>query len=81
MCCLKNDPYVSFDYNNVEFKTRTSLDRGNNPIWNQMFEFYVKDLKDEIVFKVWDADMFGSEAIGFTGVKLSALCVNEGGEL
>ena len=46
-----------------------------------MFEFYVKDLKDEIVFKVWDADMFGSEAIGFTGVKLSALCVNEGGEL
>lgn len=39
------------------------------------------DLRDEIVFKVWDKNLLYDAPIGFASVKLSSLCCNKGGKL
>jgi hypothetical protein len=40
----------------------------------------VSDLKDEIIFKVWDEDLFIHDAIGLCNVKINSLCINGGGQ-
>ena len=46
------------------------------------FELFVHDLKDEIIFKVFDKEPFliPEAAIGYSCTKFSALCINGGGE-
>ena len=43
-----------------------------------MFDLHVRDLADEIVFKIWDKHMFYSTPIGLFNIKVSALCINRG---
>lgn len=74
------DPYVTFSYQDQQYKTLAAEDRGKFPIWNQIYELNIISLEDEIIFKVMDKDLFYDDAIGFCSVKLSALCINGGGE-
>ena len=75
------DPYVKFRINDQEFTTETADEAGKTPIWNQNFEFHVNDMKDEIVFKVFDKDIWPlpDDAVGWAAVKMSSLCINGGG--
>mmetsp|Transcript_24686 Transcript_24686/g.38410 ORF Transcript_24686/g.38410 Transcript_24686/m.38410 type:complete len:142 (+) Transcript_24686:183-608(+) len=75
------DPFVTFEYNDLTYKTRTAEEKGTSPQWNQVFEFYISDLKDEIVMKLWDKDVFYNDPIGIVCIKMSALCINGGGEV
>lgn len=43
-----------------------------------MFDLHVRDLGDEIVFKIWEKHMFYSTPIGLFNIKVSALCINRG---
>jgi hypothetical protein len=74
------DPYVKFRINDQEFTTETADEAGKTPIWNQNFEFHVNDMKDEIVFKVFDKDIWPlpDDAVGWAAVKMSSLCINGG---
>jgi len=69
---------VTFDYNGLELKTRQYPVKTQTPQWNQMFDLHVRDLADEIVFKIWDKHMFYSTPIGLFNIKVSALCINRG---
>ena len=46
----------------------------------QTFEFYVDDLKDELLLKFVDDEMSGERAIGLCNIKFSSLCINGGEE-
>jgi len=56
------------------------MERGKCPVWTQVFEFYVENLKDEIVFKIWDKDLFFHDPIGIVCAKISSLAINGGTE-
>ena len=61
----KMDPYVKFKYDKIEHKTRVKDEAGKHPRWNQTFDIYVKDSKNErIKFEVMDKDMMTSSHVG-----------------
>ena len=70
--------FVHFDYRGTCCKTVTST--GTEPIWAQVFDIYVDDLRDELLFKFVDDEMSGERAIGLCNVKFSSLCINGGEE-
>ena len=75
--------WIEFKYRGRTFNTAKKGDgsSGQGPCWNQIFEIYVDNMKDEIVFKLWDDDLFVQNNIGFIVAKVSSLCLNGGGEL
>ena len=54
---------------------------GQSPYWNQLFDFYVQSMSDEIIFKLWDDDFFVENNIGYAITKVSSFCINGGGEV
>ena len=52
-------------------------------MWAAMYEFYVTDLSDEIVFKLYEYQRFydafnANNAIGMCNVKIRGMCINKG---
>jgi len=57
----KSDPYVLIKYGNQKEKTKNS--KGENPNWNQSFNFQVQPNTD-MVIDVMDDDVFKDDIMG-----------------
>ncbi len=84
----KMDPYVTVVYNTVSqpnkktVKTKVHKSGGQTPQWNEKFEFLVESMDDNIIFTVFDKDMFFDDLVGNVIMKVGALVsksVNAGG--
>jgi len=72
----KMDPYTTLQVREVIQRTRTLDGAGKTPKWDQIFDFHVKYIGDDITLKVLDEDVRSSDLVGETTLKLSSLCVN-----
>lgn len=74
------DPFVAvyvhgpFEQDENQAKTKTVVDNGFNPVWNQVFTFDIRypDLT-YITFHVNDEDVLSSEFIAFTSLPVSCM--------
>lgn len=51
---------------------------GQTPVWNETFEFDVKNTADDLVIEVLDDDVGSDEKVGETTIKLSSFCIGTG---
>ena len=50
------DPFVTLQYGKDIQKTATHNSGGKTPVWNQTFDYEVKNLSDELTMTVWDEE-------------------------
>lgn len=50
-------PFVTIEYQGMEFKTLTIKNGGKHPVWNQTFEIHLFSLNDEVKITCYDEDM------------------------
>lgn len=74
----KMDPFCVIDYRQARNKTVTKHDAGKTPVWNQTFEYDIKYIGDDMVFKVFDEDLTENDPVGAFNTKVSALAVPGG---
>lgn len=60
----KMDPYCKVKYMGKKYKTQTKDEAGKKPVWRYKMELYVKDMNEEIEFKVMDQDNLTSDFVG-----------------
>ncbi|KAG2449211.1 hypothetical protein HYH02_005958 [Chlamydomonas schloesseri] len=66
----KQDPYAVLKVGSQQFRTRTAVDGGKNPVWNETFRFNVINENDvELIIK--DSDVSADDYIGTARVSLA----------
>ena len=71
---LSMNPFVTIEYQGMEFKTKAAKSGGKNPLWDQVFEIQLYSLEDEIKISCFDEDLISNDYIGERTIKLKALC-------
>ncbi|KAL1921965.1 uncharacterized protein VTP21DRAFT_10607 [Calcarisporiella thermophila] len=77
----KQDPYtkLGFDVTGKELaKTQTHRAGGQNPQWNQNFNFNVYPQNSELFVEVWDEEAALDDLIGFCAIPLDQVYRNNG---
>ena len=67
-------PFVTIEYQGMEFKTLTIKSGGKHPVWNQMFEIHLFSLNDEVKITCYDEDMIKNDLVGERTIKVKSLC-------
>jgi Ca2+-dependent lipid-binding protein len=60
----KMDPFVTIEYQGMEFKTKTIRNGGMRPQWNETFEIDVFSLSDDIKISIIDEDVIVNDLVG-----------------
>jgi len=60
----KMDPFVTIEYQGMEFKTKTIRNGGMRPQWNETFEIDVYSLSDDIKISIIDEDVIVNDLVG-----------------
>ena len=60
----KMDPFVTIEYQGMEFKTKTIRNGGMRPQWNESFEIDVYSLSDDIKISIIDEDVIVNDLVG-----------------
>lgn len=68
------NPFVTIEYQGMEFKTKAAKSGGKTPLWDQVFEIQLYSLEDEIKIKCFDEDLISNDYIGERTIKVKALC-------
>ncbi|KAG0370539.1 hypothetical protein BGX24_002008 [Mortierella sp. AD032] len=71
----KSDPFVEM-WLEKDYKQRSKDAKGQNPVYNQTFCFYVRAGQDKLYAKVVDKDTLNNDKIGDTSIPLSGVFVN-----
>ncbi len=58
------DPFVTIEYQGMEFKTKTIGNGGKRPQWNETFEIDVFSLSDDIKISIIDENLFKNDLVG-----------------
>lgn len=58
------DPYVIMEYGSNKFRTQTKDDAGKNPVWDETFELFIKNVNDEMSIKIMDEDVMVDDTVG-----------------
>lgn len=66
----KQDPYCVVECGAQKIRSRTHVDGGRNPVWNETMKFQIVN-DNEIVVTIWDADVGGDDLIGTARVPLA----------
>jgi len=74
----KMDPFCVVDYRQARNRTVTKQNAGKTPVWNQTFQYDIKYIGDDMVFKVFDEDVTENDAVGAFQTKVSALAIPGG---
>jgi Ca2+-dependent lipid-binding protein len=73
------DPFVILTVGTQKFKTKTLGEAGKNPVWsNEVFDFDVKNIKDELHMQVFDEDPSSNDLVGESKIILSSLAIKVG---
>ena len=72
------DPYAIISMREQKYKTKVIDGGGKNPKWDQLCEFDVKYIGDDMQLSVFDEDLTSSDLVGNCTIKASAMCVNKG---
>ena len=67
-------PFVTFEYQGMEFKTKTDKTGGQHPFWNEEFEIQLLDLTDELKISCFDEDFLSNDLIGEKTFLVKSLC-------
>ena len=70
----KMDPFCVVSYKNHRFKTKVHSNSGKTPVWNETFSFNIKNISDDMSFKVFDEDMMENEPVGASVIKCAIFC-------
>ncbi len=60
----KMDPFVTIEYQGMEFNTKTIRNGGMRPQWNEAFEIDVFSLSDDIKISIIDEDVIVNDLVG-----------------
>jgi Ca2+-dependent lipid-binding protein len=61
----KMDPYCVINMRMQRFRTKTAMDEGKNPTWdNEKFDLDVKYIGDDMHLEVFDEDPCDSDLVG-----------------
>jgi Ca2+-dependent lipid-binding protein len=60
----KMDPYCKIKFMGKKYRTPTKNEAGKKPVWKFKMELYIKDMNEEISFKVMDDDTFKDDIVG-----------------
>lgn len=71
------DPFVELKYRDLKLKTDEHTNSGKRPKWNKMFDLQVKSISDNLIFEVYDVNVFENQLIGAGIAKGKALCVDK----
>jgi Ca2+-dependent lipid-binding protein len=66
----KMDPYCKIEYAGKKYKTHTKDEAGMTPKWKFKMDLYVKDINDDISFKVMDEDTLVDDKVGSVKCKI-----------
>ena len=69
----KQDPFITFDYRGMTYKTEVKRGEGKNPVWNQTFTLENVSPDDSIIVKCVDEDQFSNDVIGQCELKMQKL--------
>jgi Ca2+-dependent lipid-binding protein len=69
-------PYCTLTHKGKKLKTKVQANAGKLPKFGEEFQFEIDDGGEEIFVRVWDQDMFSSDAVGWVKVKASSLMLN-----
>lgn len=68
----KQDPYCFIECGGQKLRSRTHIDGGRNPVWNETFSFQIIN-ENEIVVTIMDEDTFSKDdLIGVARIPLAA---------
>ena len=68
------DPFVTIEYQGMEFRTKTAENAGKNPRWNEHFEIEIYSLQDDIKVTCLDDDFLHDDCVGTRVFKVRAIC-------
>jgi len=74
------DPYVIVKVGDKEVKSNVAKHGGQNPKWDQLFEFKVEsaDSKDKVSFEVFDQELISHAKVGRLDIPLALLTEHSG---
>lgn len=75
-----SDPYCIVISGGKQNKTKYIDDGGENPVWNETFDYTISNMADEVVLRVMDKDTFKDDAMGEVKIKWADVCKNYGGQ-
>jgi Ca2+-dependent lipid-binding protein len=64
------DPFVTIEYQGMEFKTKTIRNGGKRPQWNEIFEIDLFSLSDDIKISIIDENVIKNDLVGEKTVNL-----------
>ena len=69
------DPFLEFSINgSLIHKTAVKDEAGKTPVWNEEFDYKVKDLSASVYYKVLEEDTFSNDVIGDGTMSIGDLC-------
>lgn len=68
----KSDPFIKMYLVNQFHRTSTQY-KTLNPVWNEMFQFEVNDINNQLEFLVYDEDRHGEDFLGRLNVPLLSI--------
>ncbi|KAF9430490.1 hypothetical protein BGZ94_006569 [Podila epigama] len=68
----KSDPFIEM-WLDKSYKQRSKDTKGQDPVFNETFCFYVRDGQDKLYVRAVDKDTFSNDKIGDTKISLSNL--------
>ena len=70
------DPFCEIEVHKKSFKTKTHLNAGKKPKWNQKFTIDVKNLTEDLSVIIWDECIGDNDVVAYRVIKLSEICVH-----
>ena len=58
------DPFAVIEYDGVKHRTTTQEEAGQNPTWNESFQFKIYSVTDKIIFRCFDEDHIYNDKLG-----------------
>ena len=75
------DPYLELSIGGTQIlKTETKSGAGKTPVWDEQVKYEVKDMSQEVHFKVYDEDPGSDDVVGEATCSLADLCKEIGSE-
>ena len=70
----KMDPFTVLTLGDQKYKTKTAMNQGKTPKWNETFNFIYDSTKDYTLnVQSWDQDTGGNDILGSTDLDLRAI--------
>lgn len=68
------DPFISIEYNNHVYRTQVKVNAGKTPVWNETFEFTIKNMNADFKMTCYDQDLTSDDVVGERTLKGMGLC-------